>query len=66
LPFTKQALNALLAMTQQAFFAPLSHRNSEKTFNFHNISHPGRLASLRMVFARFFWRGLATNIHAWS
>jgi hypothetical protein len=31
------------------FFAPLSHRNSEKTFHFHNISHPGRLAFLRTV-----------------
>ncbi len=31
-PFAKQALNTLLAMSQQAFFALLSHRNSEKTF----------------------------------
>ncbi len=31
-PFAKQALNASLAMSQQAFFAPLSHKNSEQTF----------------------------------
>jgi hypothetical protein len=38
-PFAKQALNASLVMSQQAFFAPWSHRNSEKTlfsiFTFH-------------------------------
>jgi hypothetical protein len=30
-------------------------------FHFHNISHPGRLASQRMVPSRFVWRGLATG-----
>jgi hypothetical protein len=35
-------------------------------FHFHNISHPGRLASRRMVSSRFVWRGLVTNITAWS
>ncbi len=43
-PFGKRALS------QQAFFAPLSHRNSEDIFfHFHNISHPGRITSRRMV-----------------
>ncbi len=31
-PFVKQAPNASLSMFQQAFFAPLSHRNSGNTF----------------------------------
>ncbi len=34
-------------------------------FHFYNISHPRRLASRRMVFSRFVWRGLATDITAW-
>ncbi len=39
-PFAKQALNASLVTFQQAFFAPLSHRNSEKTsFSIFTIFH---------------------------
>jgi hypothetical protein len=35
-------------------------------FHFHNISHSGRLTCLCMVSSRFVWRGLATDITAWS
>jgi hypothetical protein len=31
-PFAKQAAKVSLAMFQQVFFAPLSNKNSEKTF----------------------------------
>jgi hypothetical protein len=66
-PFAKQVHNDSLAIYQQAFFTPLFHKNSENTFfYFHNISHPGRLASWCMVSSRFFWRGLASDITAWS
>jgi hypothetical protein len=34
--------------------------------NLHNISHPGRLASRRLVTFRFVWRGLSSDITAWT
>jgi hypothetical protein len=34
--------------------------------NFHNISHLGRLTSWHMVSSMFVWRGLTTDITAWS
>ncbi len=34
--------------------------------NLHNISHPGRLASSRLVSSRFVWRGLSSDITAWT
>jgi hypothetical protein len=39
LPFAKQALNTSLVMSQQAVFAPLSHKNSEKTIFFSFPQH---------------------------
>jgi hypothetical protein len=35
-------------------------------FHFHNIAHPGRLASHRIVSSRFVWRGLSRDITAWA
>jgi hypothetical protein len=32
----------------------------------HNISHPRRLASWRLVSSRFIWRGLANDITSWA
>ncbi len=34
--------------------------------NLHNISHPGRLASLRLVSSRFVWCRLSSDIMAWT
>jgi hypothetical protein len=34
--------------------------------NLHNISHPGRLASCRLVSSRFVWHGLSSDITAWT
>ncbi len=66
-PFIKQAPNASLAMFQQAFFAPLSHRNSENTFIsiFTTFHIRGGWAS-GVQYSRFVWRGLTTDITAWS
>jgi hypothetical protein len=67
LPFAKQALTAWLVMFQRAFFIPWSHKNSIDIFlNLHNISHPGRLATRHLVSSRFVWRGLSSNITAWT
>ncbi|OBQ32412.1 MAG: hypothetical protein AN484_27985, partial [Aphanizomenon flos-aquae WA102] len=32
----------------------------------HDIAHPGRLASRRIVSSRFVWRGLAKDVTAWA
>ncbi len=34
--------------------------------HFHNVAHPGRLASRRIISSRFVWRGLSSDITAWA
>jgi hypothetical protein len=34
--------------------------------HFHNIAHPGRLASCRIISSRFVWRGLSSDVTAWA
>ncbi len=34
--------------------------------NFHNVAHPGRLASHRIISSRFVWRGLYRDVTAWA
>jgi cleavage and polyadenylation specificity factor subunit 1 len=44
---------------------PLKFR--KKFFDyFHNVAHPGRLASRRIISSRFVWRGLSSNVTAWA
>ncbi len=34
--------------------------------HFHNVAHPGRLASRRIISSRFVWRGLSSEVTAWA
>jgi hypothetical protein len=34
--------------------------------HFHNVAHPGRLASRRIISSRFVWRSLSSEVTAWS
>jgi hypothetical protein len=34
--------------------------------HFHNVTHPRRLASHRIISSRFVWRGLSSDITAWA
>ncbi len=34
--------------------------------HFHNVAHPGRLASLCIISSRFVWLGLSSNVTAWA
>jgi hypothetical protein len=34
--------------------------------HFHNVAHPGRLASRRIISCRFVWRGLSSDFTAWA
>jgi cleavage and polyadenylation specificity factor subunit 1 len=48
-------------------FALLFPSNLEKHFlSFHNVAHPGRLASHRIISSRFVWRGLSSNVTTWA
>jgi hypothetical protein len=57
-----------LEMFPQVPFTQLSPSSSEKIFfsHFHNIAHLGRLASLYVISSRFVWRGLSSDITAWT
>ncbi len=44
---------------------PLKFRNAIFD-NFHNVAHPGRLASRGIISSRFVWRGLSSDITAWA
>jgi hypothetical protein len=35
-------------------------------YHFHSVAHPGRLASRRIILSRFVWRGLSSDITAWT
>ncbi len=44
---------------------PLKFR--KKHFDhFHNVAHPGRLASHRIISSRFVWRGLSSDVTTWA
>ncbi len=34
--------------------------------HFHNVAHPGRLSSRRIISSRIVWRGLSSNVTAWA
>ncbi len=34
--------------------------------HFHNVAHPGRLASRRIISSRFLWRGLSSDVTDWA
>ncbi len=34
--------------------------------HFHNVTHPGRLASRCIISSRFLWRGLSRDVTAWA
>jgi hypothetical protein len=34
--------------------------------HFHNVPHPGRLASRCIISSRFVWRGLSSDITTWA
>ncbi len=34
--------------------------------HFHNVAHPGRLTSHRIISSRFVWRGLSSDVTAWA
>ena len=58
----------LLGDTSNGVFRPIVPIPfGKKVFlSLHNIAHPGRLASRRLLSSKFVWRGLAADASAWS
>jgi hypothetical protein len=44
---------------------PLKFRK-DISAHFHNVAHPGRLASCRIISSRFVWCGLSSGVTAWA
>jgi hypothetical protein len=68
LAFRQAGTQRLAGHVSTGIFHPIVPQKFRKYIfsHFHNISHPGRLASQRMASSRFVWTGLDTDITAWS
>jgi hypothetical protein len=55
-------------MFPPALFAPSSPLKFRKAIfdNFHNVAHPGRLTSRRIISSRFVWRRLSSDVTTWA
>jgi hypothetical protein len=68
LAFRQTGTQCLARDVSTGTFCPIVPSNSEGLFfdHFHNVAHPGRLASRRIISSRFMSRGLSSDINAWA
>jgi hypothetical protein len=68
LAFCQAGAHRLAGDASTGVFQPIVLQKSRRDIflNLHNISHPGRLASRHLVSSRFVWRGLSSDITAWT
>ncbi len=68
LAFCQTGAQRLAGDVSTGNFRPLFPSNSEKNIfdHFHNVAHPGRLASRRLISSRFVWCGLSSDVTAWT
>jgi hypothetical protein len=68
LAFRQTGAQHLAGDVSTSTFRPMVPLKFRKAFfdNFHNVAHPGRLASRRIISSGFVWRGLSSNISAWA
>jgi hypothetical protein len=68
LAFCQAGAHCLAGDVSTSIFCPIVPQKFRQNIflNLHNISHPGRLASRRLVSSRFIWRSLSSNIMAWT
>ncbi len=65
-PDRRSTLNAGDVSTGN-FHPVVSLKFRKKMFDhFHDVAHPGRLASRRIISSRLVWRGLSSDITAWA
>ncbi len=68
LAFRQTGAQRLVGDVSTGVFRPIVSLKFRKD-NFahsHNVAHPGRLASHRIISSRFVWRGLSRDITAWT
>jgi hypothetical protein len=68
LAFLQAGAHRLAGDVSTGVFRPIVQQKFRQDIflNSHNISHPGRLASRCLVSSRFVWRGLSSDITAWT
>jgi hypothetical protein len=68
LAFRQTGAQRLAGDVSSVIFCPIVPLRFRKDIflYFHNVAHPGRLASRRIISSRFVWRGLSSNITAWT
>jgi hypothetical protein len=68
LAFRQTGAQRLAEDVSTGTFRPIVPLKFRKTISvhFHNVAHPGRLASHCIVSSRFVWRGLASDVTAWA
>jgi hypothetical protein len=68
LAFRQTGAQCLAADISTGTFRPIVPLKFRKDIfaHFHNVAHPGRLASRRIISSRFVWRGLSGDVTAWA
>jgi hypothetical protein len=68
LAFRQTGAQRLAGDVSTGNFRPIVPLKFRKTIfdNFHNVGHPGRLASRRIISSRFVWRGLSSDVTSWA
>jgi hypothetical protein len=68
LAFRRTGAQRLAGDVSTGNFHPIVPLKFRKTIfdHFHNVAHPGRLASRHIISSRFVWRGLSSNVTAWA
>jgi hypothetical protein len=58
----------LIGDSSTGIFRPLVPRDlRQQVFeHLHGAAHPGRQASLLLIFSRYVWKGLSTDVTAWA
>jgi hypothetical protein len=68
LAFCQTAAQCLACDVSTGVFRPIVGQKFRKNIfaHFHNVAHPGRLTSRRIISSRFVWRDLSSDITAWT
>ncbi len=65
LAFCQKCAQHLAGDVSTGTFRPLKFRKAIFD-HFHNVAHPGRLASCRIISSRFVWCGLSSDVTTWA
>jgi hypothetical protein len=68
LAFRQTGAQRLAGDVSTGTFCPIVPLKFRKAIfdHFHNVAHPGRLASRSIISSRFVWRGLSSNVTTWA